>query len=714
MNRENSIRSERIKWTVIWVAVTFIVVLLRLFYIQVVKHDMIQKQADKQHTKRIETKGKRGRIIASSGEDVAYDVEKYDLIADPVGIGEKNKFIIAEASAKIIAASKEYAGVPNINQLIEAKRKEILANIEKGISKKSRYYLVCKDLTIEQKKKMEELLFDENERRKKKPNKKKKNQEKQVLEKKINVSMFGINFDVKYERVYPQEKKYENLAGYVNIDSEGAFGIEKKFNDYLRGKEGYVKRQVSTGKIFELPVGEGNEIVEAKNGDNIVLTIDNYMQHVLSNELEKMFTDTEAEWASAIIIECGTGKIKAMVSMPIDENKGFIRNNTFQNQYEPGSIMKPVVMAEALEDNLIREDEKFKSTGTIKVFDRVIHEHDDTSTGTLSLTDIISKSSNIAMVLISQRFTREQFYNAMVKFGFDEKTGIDIFGEKKVHLRHYKKWDGITMATMSYGHGIVVTQLQMAYALNAVMNGGILYKPLIVEKICDTDGKLVKQFEPEAKRRVISQEVSAKLRKMLKDTVERGTGIPAAIPGYDIGGKTGTAKYSGGKGYEPGKYVSSFVGIYPTKQPKYLALITIAKPKGKIYGGQVGAPVFRETFKKIFLYKNIRPESETEEFVYLGGVENRKIETKEEKTEKNNKTVKESNVKEGTTVEERKVMPNLKGLRIAEAINILDKFNIDIETTGRGVVVDQNPKPGKDMKDVKTVEIKLEEKNSGK
>jgi cell division protein FtsI (penicillin-binding protein 3) len=267
---------------------------------------------------------------------------------------------------------------------------------------------------------------------------------------------------------------------------------------------------------------------------------------------------------------------------------------------------------------------------------------------------------------------------------------------------------------MSYGHGIVVTQLQMAYALNAVMNGGILYRPLIVEKICDADGNIVEQFEPEAKRRVISQEVSAKLRKMLKDTVERGTGIPAAIPGYDIGGKTGTAKYSGGKGYEPGKYVSSFVGIYPTKQPKYLALITIAKPKGKIYGGQVGAPVFRETFKKIFLYKNIRPESETDEFVYLDGVEKRNIESKEGKIKQSNKTLKENSIKDVKVVEDKDVMPNLKGLRIAEAVDILDKFNIDIETIGRGIIVDQNPKPGKDMKDVKKVEIRLEEKNSGK
>ena len=674
------------------VLLAFFLLVLKLLFIQVVQSSKLKAEADKQHTKRFETLGKRGKIVAETGEEVAYDVEKYDIILDPMGMQEKKgtkkrdmvAIVLADVVSKIRIAKGE-----NVDKNVL--KNEISKKIDEGITKSSRYYLLEKGISIQNKKEIEEKLYDEiNKEKKKKMN---PNEEKRVAFQK-----YGISFDVKYDRVYPQEKKYENLAGYVNIDGSGVFGIERKFEEYLAGKKGYIKKQTSTGKIFELPVGEEEEVVEAKNGSNIVLTIDNYMQHVLSNELEKMFTETEAEWASAIIIECNTGRIKAMVSMPIDQNRGFIRNNAYQNQYEPGSIMKPIIMSSALDSHVINDNETFVSTGSIRVFDRVLNEHDSSSTGKLTLTDIIAKSSNVGMVLISQRFNREQFYDYLVKFGFSEKTGIDTFGEKKVYLRPPQKWDGVTQATMSYGHGIVVTQLQMAYALNAVFNGGILYKPIIVDKIIDEDGTVLKKFETEARRRVISQEVSEKLRKMIKSAVINGTGTQAAIPGYDIGGKTGTAKYSNGKGYEPGKYVSSFVGIYPSANPKYLALITVAKPKGKIYGGQVGAPVFRESFKKIFLYKNIKPDNESDEYLELKNADKYSVE----------------DIPEISKIPlEQDIMPNLKGMRIDDAIRMFEGRNIDIQSNGRGVIVSQDPKVGSSMKDIKKVTINLEEKKVG-
>jgi cell division protein FtsI/penicillin-binding protein 2 len=685
---KNMISNKRIVVVMAIFSVLFFFVIIRLFWIQIVKNSYWKKAAIEQYQRGSVIKGKRGKILAATGEEIAYDIEVYEVIIDPVGIDEKKIEKVATILAKncILKDDSEY------EKKVLEKKIELNNSIIKGKKKNSQYYKVADEIFVDSK----IAIFEELKANKAKAT--------------------GLYFNKKYRRIYPQNKKFENIVGYLNIDFEGVYGIEKRFNDYLQGKEGYEKRYVSTFKVFELPVGEKKKYIEPENGKNIVLTIDYYMQHVLSSELEKMMQEVKAKSGAAIIVECDTGKIKAMVSLPISDNKKTLRNYVFQDQYEPGSIMKPVVVAMGLNEGLIKKNEIFISTGSIKVRDRVLREHDSTSAGRMTLTEVIAKSSNVAMVLIAQRFTHEHFYNAILKFGFGEKTEIDIHGENRTKIRNYKKWDGITMATMSYGQGMAVSQLQMIFALNTVVNGGVLLKPLIVERIEDEEGNIVQQYEKVEKRRVISEEISKEVTNMLRETVLNGTGTAAKIEGYDIGGKTGTAKKSFGKlGYVSGKYTSSFVGIYPVNKPKYICLVTIDEPQGKVYGGQIGGPVFRETFKKIFMHNDIRPEKDSGDYIYISNEKSKKsIKTnEEEKMKKESKKIEEKiEIKEVEKNEEK--MPDLKGMGIPEVMQVLKKYRVDLKTEGMGKVVKQEPNPGSILKGVKEVKIKLEEKKSDK
>lgn len=692
---KNLINNKRILGVMFLFTACFGILIMRLFWIQIIQNSYWKKEAYNQYQRGSVIQGKRGKILASSGEDIAYDIEVYEVVIDPVGIDGKH----IDEIAAILARNCTPKDSPNYKMESAKRCVEIKNIIEIGKEKNNRYAKITDEIFVDSK----IAIFNEL--------------------KAIKSSPAGMYFNRKYRRIYPQEKKFENIAGFLNVNYEGVYGIEKQFNDYLKGKEGYEKRYVSTYKVFEIPVGEKAKNIEPENGKNVVLTIDYYMQHVLCGELENMMNDTKANWGAAIIIECDTGKIKAMASLPISDNRATLRNNIFQNQYEPGSIMKPVVVAMALNNKVINKNDTFISNGSIKVKDRILKEHDSSSTGKMTLTEVIAKSSNVAMVLISQKFKQEDFYNGILKFGFGEKTGIDIFGEMKAKVRNYKKWDGITMATMSYGQGMVVTQLQMAYALNTVVNGGLLLKPLIVERIQDEKGNLVVKYEPEIKQKVISEEVSAEIRDMLRETVVSGTGTEAKIDGYDIGGKTGTAKKSFGKlGYVSGKYISSFVGIYPAEKPKYLCLVTVDEPKGKVYGGQIGAPVFRETFKKIFMNQNIRPEKETSSYIYLNNdkskenIKNMEAEKEIEEEIKTEKKEKKENLKTtGIKAEENMdKMPDLRGLSIPEVMQRMKKYNIEIKTFGMGSVVAQEPKPGSNMKDIKEVKVNLEGKKSDK
>jgi cell division protein FtsI (penicillin-binding protein 3) len=295
-------------------------------------------------------------------------------------------------------------------------------------------------------------------------------------------------------------------------------------------------------------------------------------------------------------------------------------------------------------------------------------------------------SSNVGMSLISEKLEPPIFEKYLKNFNLYDKTGIDLFGELAPRQLPYKKWDGMKKYTMSYGQGIAITPLQMISALATTVNGGIYYEPYIVDSIKSSDGITIKKNIAEPKRRVISEATSKKIREMLRDAVENGTGKNGGISGYSIGGKTGTAQISGRGGYLKHEYMSSFMGIFPAENPRYIMLIMFEKPTAKRYwkkfGAWVAAPVFKNTLERILKYKEITPENVD----ILDGKRERNI------------------LPESMDID---LLPDFRKSGVRLALMIANKYNIEITIDGKGRVIDQFPKPGTKIEDIKKIKIKL-------
>lgn len=638
---------KRINGILVLFAIIFFVILINLFRIQVIQKKKWEKKAIKQYFRINEIIAKRGEIKTMNNEEIAYDLESYELVLDPTIM--KKKYL----DHNILIFSKYF----------KIDRLKLKTKILEKIKSKRRYYSVGKNLL---------------------------NDDKEKMQKELKTSA-GIIFKRQTSRKYPKWELFSHITGFINSDRKGKYGIEKKFDKYLSEEKGYQKKYVSTNIVFDLPVGKKGEIVEPRPGKSIILTIDYVIQHILYEELKKGFEENKAKWAAGVVIDPSNGKILAMVSLPNTKKKSLVRNNVIYNQYEPGSVLKPVIMAAALDEGLIKENEIFYSEGKIKIYRAVISDHDQDSKGYLTPTDIIVKSSNVGMVKIGQKFTKKQLYTKLKHFGFGEYTGIELLEERKIPLRNYKKWSGLTLPTISFGQGIAATPLQVAMAFATVINGGQHNKAMIIERIEDNEGKILKTYEKEKIRDVISKDVSDKMRKILYKAVEEGTGRNAKIDGYLIGGKTGTSQKSEGKkGYSKEKYSASFAGFFPVDDPKYLCLIVIDEPKGRsIYGGSVAAPVFREVMKRIINYKKIAPSNLDRKIIKLDAKKKKekKIEKKKEYT----------------------VLPYLIGKQKREVLKILDGLSFELEFKGRGKVVKQYPRAGTRLKKVKKLILKCED-----
>jgi cell division protein FtsI (penicillin-binding protein 3) len=344
-------------------------------------------------------------------------------------------------------------------------------------------------------------------------------------------------------------------------------------------------------------------------------------------------------------------------------------------------------MAAAYEEGVINDNTRLENPdGYIMRHGHKIRDSDKHGIGSISPYTVMRVSSNVGMSLISEKLSPPVFEKYLREFNLYNKTGVDLFGELAPRQLPYSKWDGMKKYTMSYGQGIAITPLQMIAAVNSTINGGIYYKPYIVDNIRTPSGVTIRKNVPIAERRVISEETSKTIRTMLEETAEKGTGKNAQVEGYTIGGKTGTAQISGPGGYLRHEYVSSFIGIFPADKPKYTILILFEKPVADVYwkkfGAWVGAPVFKSTLDRILKYEGITP--------------------------KNIDTLKES-VHEKMKVNEAdiEILPDFKGNRVRLALMIANKYGIEISIEGTGKVVEQDPKPGTKIEDVKKIKIKL-------
>ncbi len=632
----------------------FVLLLIHLFRIQVYKHEYFKDKSDRQIRSFYKESGKRGRIIASTGEELAYDTYESDLIIDPKRFAEYKY------------------GVELLEYLKEYKKFSVEGELDKLYSiKDKRYYKLITDLTSNQRSEIEKKL------------------------KELKVIKNEVFFEKRNKRIYNSEEMFRHIVGFMGYSPEekskivGRFGIEKYYEEYLNPEIVKVERFLSGNRKREIPTVDIVEVnPKDKNGDSIVLTIDYVIQYIMQNEFSKFIDEYNPNWVAGIMMNPKTGEIYGMTSLPV-HSIAHSRNNAVQNRYEPGSVFKPLIVAAALEEGFINEDDIFSNpTGSIKKFGATMRDASRSARGELTPEDILIQSSNVGMVMVAEEIPTDIYEYYLKKFGLYDKTEIEFLDEPFIKQEKYEDWDGLKKYSMSFGQGIAITPLQMATSFSAVINGGNLVKPTLVKEIIKEDGEKVYVNKPFVEDKVISEKTSQVLKGMLRSVVEKGTGKNARIEGYDIGGKTGTSQKSGVGGYAKDKFIISFAGFYPVEDPEYLLLVVADEPKSDsiTYGGALMAPLFKEIMTRVFTYKKILP--------------------------------KEIDVVDGTkplVVEEEDlefvldIMPELTNLSSRQVIQVFEETSIEVELIGRGLVYKQVPQIGKNMKDVKKVKVYLKE-----
>ena len=641
----------------------------RVYYLQTKGGQKIREDSEKKYSYKTYKKAKRGKISTSDGQILAYDNEDYFVILDPTLIDE-------ESIDTLLDMLKRYIESLDI-------QKYKLEYLEK--KKAGRQYLKIDD-KISYRTKIEiesEIDNDKNEAIKQKKEKYKRR-------------FKGIVFETVFTRNYVQSEAFQETLGFVNNENKGVYGIEKYYDEQLAGEMGVEPRLRIPKPFLEIvKVKNKNEAKPAVEGQNLVLTLDSVMQYNLDDELQKAYIEHSATSTMGILIEVETGKILAMSSYPKAEDKSTIKNRTIVDFFEPGSIFKPITVAIGLDTKVINENTKIYSPGFIRVYDRIIRDHDSSTIGNLGLADIIAHSGNVAMVKIQEKIDKNTFYRYLIDIGLSGKTNVDTYFEATQKLREFKTLkDEVRRANISFGQGIAVTQIQMITALNTVINNGKLMKPYLVDRIEDNKGNIIKQNNPVMIRKVFSDEASRLNRRYMEASVNRGTGGGAYIPGYRVGGKTGTAQKAEKGGYG-NRHISSFFAFFPADKPKYAILITISEPKGgKYYGAQVALPSVRRVLEKLIEYKRIKP--------------NGKVKTPEKITE----VVQQEKKKDLGKIKQdfdKNIMPDLTGISLREFLSIYPQGKFaQYEITGSGAVVSQFPEKGTKLDKHTKIQIMLE------
>ncbi len=498
-----------------------------------------------------------------------------------------------------------------------------------------------------------------------------------------------------------------HVLGYVDNEYKGVNGISKSFDNVLRGTDGF--RMVEKNAMGDIISISENQTRASVPGDDIYLTIDKRYQAIVEEELKQSLKLTSGESATCVIMNPNSGEILAMANISDFDPNNFWKYDDFERKnraitdsYEPGSTFKAITLAALIEEKACNESERINVENGVYKF-RNNYIRDTHKFETLTVREIMEESSNIGVAKLIQRISDEKYYQYVRSFGFGTFTSISLPGEVTGKLVDLDKWSKLTKTYMSFGYNISVTPLQLTNAFCALVNGGILYRPILVKKQVDKNGNTINEYSPVVVRRVISERTSERIRNMLFGAVEKGTGKQAKIDSLAVGGKTGTSKIIVEGKYSNTQYYSSFVGFYPADNPTLVCYVLINKPKGHYYGGLVAAPVFKNILSRIFnlekgRYEHLTPGSEI------------KITVNETQNSKNNivlnESTQEENLSEGRNTfvysNQQNVMPDVRGKTLKEALLILNELGILWKISGSGVVTDQSINPGQILTKRKT------------
>lgn len=703
MKTTNILIRRRITWLFLIGAVLLSLIIFRLAWIQFVRGDELRQKGIVNRMRDVPVEAKRGSILDRNGNELVTSISADSVYVIPSHV--KNPEQVASQLAPILGMDEE-------------KVKGIL-------TKKSRFEWIKRKVDFETSQKIKELKLK------------------------------GIGFAEESKRYYKQEALAPHILGFTGTDNQGLMGMEAAFEDELKGVPGrIVIEHDAAGR--EIPHAL-HQYIPPTQGNNLILTLDQTIQHFVERELDKIVATYNPRMAVIIVMDPKSGEILALGNRPtFNPNKWrevpqnvWDRNPAVWYNYEPGSTFKIFTASAALEENAVKTTDRFFDPGFYQVADRKIRCWKAGGHGSLSFEEVVQRSCNPGFIQTGLNLGKEQFYKYIRAYGFGTPTGIGLPGEAKGIIIPEKDATNLNIATMSIGQSIAVTPIQLLTAVNAVANNGVLMKPHLVKTIEDPKGKVIKEFAPEKVRQVISPETAKLTSQLLQNVVFNGTGINAFVDGYPAAGKTGTAQVVADRGgYASGKYVASFTGFAPVNDPKISVLIMIAEPQGGVYyGGLVAAPVFSTLALDILRYMGVpeqkdlpKPktnpwEAEEERIeVAVPNVVNLPLEEAQKllreadlafATRGQGKIVygqiPESGalVLTGTTVildltdsnnskeGEQVSVPDLKGMSIREAGNILEGMGLKLEPAGTGLAETQNPAPGTKLSRGGTVKVQF-------
>jgi cell division protein FtsI (penicillin-binding protein 3) len=488
-------------------------------------------------------------------------------------------------------------------------------------------------------------------------------------------------------RLYPNRELAAHVVGFEGVDG-GLEGIERAMDDTLSGTPG--KAVVGRDALGREVVTE-TVLRPSAPGHGVMLTIDRTIQYLAEREIDAAFRRTRARAAIAVVLEPRTGDVLALAVRPTFNPNTFLdvpsrdhwRNRAVTDPFEPGSTFKVILAAAALQERVVQPDDRiWAENGRITIARTTIH--DWKKYGWLTFGEVLQKSSNVGSIKVGLALGRERYYRYMTAFGFGAPTGVGLAGESRGQLREPERWSGLSLPTMSIGQEVSVTALQMVAAFAAIANGGTLMRPRLVRSVFDAEGRETRRFAPQAVRQVISPETARTLTRLMTQVVAEGTGHKAAIPGYEVAGKTGTAQKldPATRRYSRKPGVLSFVGFAPADQPRFAMLVMLDEPTNERWGSEAAAPIFSAVGAEVLRYLEVPPRDAAPLSIVTGPAPSPagRVRLAGEET---------------PDAHDERVMPDLRGRTLRQALATLAPLDVAVKLAGKGpVVTEQAPPPG--------------------
>ena len=646
----------RARIALLGVCVTFVamLVIVRAFHIQISSGDRLREMAEDQHLRHLRVSPRRGAIYDRHGAELAVSVDVDSVYANPRRLKamEQDPRTVAKRIAKILDVDSD--------------------RLAKRLAADRYFVWIERRVTPHEATRIRELDIP------------------------------GVELTAEARRYYPNRHLAAHLVGFADIDGRGIEGIELAYEEQLRGSDRRVEAiRDRRGHVVFADDMEDDRTIQ---GQSVVLTIDKAIQHIAERELALGVRTFEARGGSVVVMDPSTGEILALANYPpFNPNEpsrhtaAHRRNRAVVDRFEPGSTVKPFTMAAALAAGSVKPNQSINcENGVTRVGGRLLHDAHPYEW--LTPTQILAYSSNIGIAKIAQDLGKKALYRGFRRFGFGETAGLGVPGETAGILRHYRRWYEIDTAAVSFGQGMSVTNVQLASAMSAIANGGRLMQPMLVRRMTDGHGATVEENKPRVRRQVVPRRVAKLVGQMLTAVTEPGgTAIEAAVDGYLVAGKTGTAQkadYVHG-GYAKDKWLASFIGFAPAERPAVVISVVIDEPVIAHYGGTVAGPVFRRIAEVTLRHMGIAPAGRQ---AVLAKKKEQRIAVAEAEPAPEKEAVDKG----------ESAVPDVRSLPLRQAVIALHAESLVGQVQGSGVVVSQEPAPGKAVPHGSVVQLQLE------